>query len=109
LGDVVSAREEHQELVFDRVLKRSGHATLRLMIRDEEDVQRVRDLFRDLDCNSELSDIPTLISLDVPPDVPLVPVRDALAAGVSSGRWDYEDGFVPRERLALLDAPPPQP
>jgi hypothetical protein len=62
-------------------------------------------LFRGLGCDSELSDFATLISLDVPPELPLEPIRDALARGVAEGRWEYEDGFVPPQRSGLLDAP----
>jgi len=98
-GDTVTAHAHDGELVFDAVVERSGHSTFRVIVRDPDDVQAVRDEFRALCCPSELSDIPRLIAIDVPPGVHLGDLQMVLEGGKASDRWDYEEAHVPDEYL----------
>jgi hypothetical protein len=94
LGDVVSATSERGELRYREVVRPSGHSTLRLLIHDEKEVPAVRELLEKLGCASERSHIPRLISVDVPPAVPLDTLRPLLDEGESQGRWGYEEACV---------------
>lgn len=67
-GDVVAVRRGPDgELWYDELVKPSGHSTLRLWFAREEDVQKTREELRALGCASELSDLPRLVAVDVPP------------------------------------------
>src|SRR5882757_7842392 len=46
-GDVVSAQSEDQGLVFDRVLLRGGHSTVRVIMYDLAQKQAIRDSLKE--------------------------------------------------------------
>lgn len=81
LGDVVSARPASDgALIFDRLVRPSGHSTVRLWFAAEhqDQVQGVRDHLRTLGCASELSDLPRLVAVDVPPEIDYAAIRVVL-------------------------------
>jgi len=98
LGDVVSAvPEEGAEegvLRYEQVLQSSGHSTFRILVHDESQVPEACRLLEQLGCGTERSHLPRLVAIDIPPRVPLADVREALAPGVSQGRWDYEEACL---------------
>lgn len=94
LGDVVSAVSEGGELRFQKVVRPSGHSTLRLIIYDQGEVPAVRKLLEERGCASEGSHIPGLISVDVPPSVPLARLRPLLDEGEAQERWGYEEACL---------------
>ncbi|WP_164008419.1 DUF4265 domain-containing protein [Pyxidicoccus trucidator] len=93
-GDIVSASMVEQELRFQEVVRPSGHSTLRLIIHDEQDVPSVKALLEKLGCSIERSHIPGLISVDVPPTVPMATVRPVLEEGEAQERWGYEEACL---------------
>ncbi|MFP2906906.1 DUF4265 domain-containing protein [Pyxidicoccus sp. 3LFB2] len=95
-GDVVSALAVNQELQFRQVVRPSGHATLRLIIYDEEDVASVKALLEQQGCSIERSHIPGLISVDVPPAVSLSALKPLLDEGEARERWGYEEACLPQ-------------
>lgn len=82
------------ELWYDHVLRPSGHSTVRLLFANEADVQEVRDQLRAIGCPSELSDLPRLVAVDIPPDVPYSFVRQKLQEWEGAGRIEYEEGCL---------------
>lgn len=94
LGDVVSAVPEGGELRFQKVVRPSGHSTLRLIIYDKDEVPAVRKLLEERGCPSEGSHIPGLISVDVPPSIPLATLRPMLDEGEARERWGYEEACL---------------
>ena len=60
-GDVVSAQQENADLVFERVLRPSGHSTLRVILFGDTDKAQVRADLVSLGCESEGSHLPSLI------------------------------------------------
>ncbi|HYO58478.1 DUF4265 domain-containing protein [Archangium sp.] len=94
LGDVVSAVSEGGELRFQKVVRPSGHSTLRLIIYDKGEVPAVRKLLEERGCASEGSHIPGLISVDVPPSVSLAMLRPMLDEGEAQERWGYEEACL---------------
>lgn len=97
LGDVVAAEPEEGAWRFKKVVRRSGHATLRLIIYDVAEVPAVIDRFSKLGCLSERSHIPGLIALDVPPSTPWSEVRRLLNEGEAEERWGHEEACLPHE------------
>ncbi|OJH35150.1 DUF4265 domain-containing protein [Cystobacter ferrugineus] len=93
-GDIVSATLEQQELRFREVVRPSGHSTLRLIIYDEKDIPSVRQFLEELGCDIERSHIPGLISVDVPPTVPLAVLKRHLDEGEAQERWGYEEACL---------------
>lgn len=93
--DVVSAVDVDGELRFQKVVRPSGHATLRLIVYDEEDVSSVKALLEEHGCTIERSHVPGLISVDVPPTVSLDSLRSLLDGGEAHDRWGYEEACLP--------------
>ncbi|NVJ07027.1 DUF4265 domain-containing protein [Myxococcus sp. AM001] len=93
--DVVSAELVDGELLFQKVVRPSGHATLRLIIYDEEEVPSVKALLEKQGCAVERSHVPGLISVDVPPAVSLDALKPLLDEGEDAERWGYEEACLP--------------
>jgi hypothetical protein len=97
LRDVVAADPEEGVCRFRRVVHRSGHATLRLIISDLAEVNAVVEQFTQLGCLSERSHIPGLVALDVPPTTSWAEVKRLLTEGEAQERWGYEEACLPDE------------
>ncbi len=95
LGDVIEAEMIDGLATFARVRERGGHSTLRVVAFDAAAVPELRAAVHELGCATELSYLPKLISLDVPPSASLEALRKLLADGAEQGRWDYEEADVP--------------
>ena len=101
--DIVDASaDESGFLRFGGLVESAGHSTIRVIFYDQKDqslsiperVAELRNGLRSLGCSSEVSHIPGLISVDVPPEVPLRVVKSVLEDGVALGYWDYEEATV---------------
>ncbi len=95
VNDIVSATPE-EIFRYKEVVRPSGHGTIRLIVSETSDVQAVRDLFRQLGCSSELSHLPHLIAVDVPPSVSPQELKKVLDAGQEQDRWGYEEACLPQ-------------
>ena len=95
LGDVVEAEMIDGLPTFARVRRRGGHATLRVAVVEVATVPELRSAVEALGCSTELSHLPRLVSIDVPPSASLETLRAYLVAGSGQGRWDYEEADVP--------------
>lgn len=93
-GDVISAKREDDMLVFDSVIRYSGHSTIRVVVFDVANVEAVRFELFEMGCASEQSHLPSLFSVDVPPSVDLSAVQAYLALGEADGRWSYEEAAL---------------
>ena len=94
-GDVIEADLIDGRPTFTKVRERGGHSTLRVVAFDAATVPDLRSAIRELGCETELSHLPRLISVDVPPSASLEALRAFLTAGAAQGRWDYEEADVP--------------
>jgi hypothetical protein len=72
----------------------SGHSTLRIITFDPDAVAEVRADLRKLGCATELSHIPTLIAVDIPPEVRYESVIQYLDNKQSMGTLDDEEAAV---------------
>lgn len=95
LGDVVEVTPENGQLLFSRVVRRSGHSTIRLLLNDPESATRVREQLESRGCESEQDTIPHLIAVDIPKYDLLDSVKDFVEAGQRSGNWVFEVGYLP--------------
>jgi len=94
LGDLVLTEERDGLNLFRALVVPSGHSTLRVVLFDQGLRDRLRDALREQGCASELSHLPNLLSIDVPPEIEIDPVLHMLRRGHHEGRWDYEEAAV---------------
>lgn len=94
LDDVVEATADADgALRFSRLVRPSGHSTVRLWFQREADVQAVREMLRQLGCPSEL-DLSRLVAIDVPPETPYDIVRVYLDGQEAARILEYEEGCL---------------
>jgi hypothetical protein len=89
--DIVTASYFDNQWYFDKVVRASGHSTVRVVVYDEKQMQPLRQSLRDYGCSSELSHLPRLVSVDIPPEIELSQVIDFLAQGEKQEIWSYEE------------------
>lgn len=94
VNDIISAEDEGGVLWYREVVQPSAHSTLRVIVYDENEVAQVRALFKEKGCPTELSHIPGLFAMDVPPEVPLEALKPLLDEGRAQERWDYEEACL---------------
>ena len=86
-------------------LEDGGRQTIRVIaFRDgplSGDPAAVRAEFVPLGLTGEIAQQYGLVALDVPPGTALAPVKALLNAGKRDGRWDFEEGCVSEEWLAI--------
>ena len=93
-GDIVEASPLHGALYFERTARPSGHSTVRLVAFAGEDVSALRAALTRLGCSSERSMVPSLIAVDIPPEVDYERVQDFLGQGEQQERWEYEESCL---------------
>jgi Domain of unknown function (DUF4265) len=93
-NDVVSVEERSGELYVTGLVKESGHSTVRILFNDPKDVQGVRDQLKKMGCDSEISNTPSLVAVDIPPEVSYSVIRDFLEEGEKAEKWGYEESCL---------------
>lgn len=93
-GDVVSVERKGDELHFKDVVIPSDHSVLRVIVFDQSKVSEAHNALQQLNCDTEQSHIPSLLTVDVPPLVDLKKVRAFLDKGEAEGRWEYETASI---------------
>lgn len=96
VDDIVAADELDDMTVFSALVTPSSHCTIRVVFLQDDLVETLRENLNRIGCTSELSHLPNLIAVDVPPETPLSIIRHLLDEGERSGRWEYEEAAVRR-------------
>jgi hypothetical protein len=95
LGDVVSAQADAEgALWFSRLVRPGRHSTIRLWFSNEHDVQPIRHELKRMGCASEVSDLPRLVAVDVPPNIPYEKVKVFLDQGEQAGIFEYQEACL---------------
>lgn len=94
LGDVVSVEDREGELYVTGLVVESGHSTIRILFTREEFVSNARDELKLLGCDSEVSNISTLVSVDIPSNIVYSEIKEFLEKGVKDGKWGYEESCL---------------
>lgn len=93
--DVVDVEEVSDgTLQFKRVVRQSGHSTVRVVALKKGELEPLKRKLEELGCSWEGADVPSLISVDVPPHVDIERVRDLLQEGSDNGFFDYEESSI---------------
>ena len=94
LKDIVRVRQENGRLNFLEIIAPSGNSTIRVIMFDKEQTQTVRDEFTLIGCSTELSNIKSFFSVDVPLDVNYEIVLELLARYSKLGQLDFEESAL---------------
>lgn len=95
LGDVVSAHAEADgTLWFSELVRPSGHSTIQLWFSNEQDVQSIRDALKRMGCASEVSELPRLVAVDVPSNVPYAKVKEFFDQAEQAGTFEYQEACL---------------
>lgn len=98
LNDILRVEQRNDELFVVDLVEASGHSTIRILFNNVEDVKNTRKKLREMGCESELSDIPILVSVDIPPEVEYFEVEKYLIAGENESKWEYEEACIAHEK-----------
>ncbi len=101
-GDIVAAEQIATGLIFRELVQPSGHSTVRVIIHrgDRNDdqlralVEGIRQSLRAMGCTAELSHIPSLIAIDIPPEVNYRSVAMFLSEKEHAGLLGYEEACL---------------
>jgi hypothetical protein len=94
LGDIVeSTTAGDGALEFESVVRRGGHSTFRILLLKKHPADPRRTMDELIAKGLSVEEDAGLLAVDVPPDVPLGPIRDYLFDGIDSGRWEVEEGY----------------
>jgi hypothetical protein len=93
-GDVIRARKDVEPLTFDEVVRESTNSVFRIYVAVESDVSDARKAFKDLGCESELSNLPKLFAVEIPGSRSFDEVGKLMTLGAENGRWEYEEGCM---------------
>lgn len=92
--DIVEGIEQGNMLRYSHLLEPSGNSVFRIYVLDESKVQSARERFRELNIESELSDVPNLFAIEIPRKVPIEPVLNLLMEGKEREEWDFQEGAL---------------
>lgn len=95
--DEFSADHVEEELVFSRVISRSGHSTYRIKLPEGEDHSYFLKYWVDLaaeGCTYEGSSVSSrlLYTIDLPPGVDVMNVYKIMDQYEQQGIWEFEEG-----------------
>lgn len=93
-GDIVKVENRNGELYVIGLVKESGHSTIRIIFYKKEDIDPTIERLKDMGCDFEGSNIPSLISVDVPPEVNYSDVRQFLDVGEENEMWSYQESCL---------------
>jgi hypothetical protein len=94
LGDIVSVESREGELFVTGLVTESGHSTVRIIFNNAEDVKPTREFLKEFGCDSEISEVPILISVDIPPIVSYSKIKEYLIKGEEQKLWSYEESCI---------------
>lgn len=93
-GDIVKVEDRNGELFVTGLVKESGHTTIRIIFYNNDTVEPTTTWLQEIGCSYEGSDIPLLISVDIPPAVDYNRVREFLDEGEENDKWSYQESCL---------------
>ncbi len=94
LNDIVSVENREGELFVNGLVTESGHSTVRIIFNQAMYVEETREYLKNLGCDSEISNIPLLIAVDIPPSVSYIQIKSYLEEGEKLSKWSYEEACI---------------
>lgn len=94
LGDIVKVENRNGELFVTGLIEESGHTTVRIIFYSKDIIQSTIEQLEKMGCHWEGSNIQTLISVDIAPEVDYIPIRKFLGEGENNDLWSYEESCL---------------
>ena len=94
LGDTIEVLCTDGECFYAATREASTNSLVRVVLFDGHPAALVRSELLRLGCDSELSHLNSLISVNVPATVDIAVIRHFLDAGCTNGLWDYEEPIL---------------
>ena len=94
-GDIVSAdRDDDGQLNFREILQKSGNSVFRLYIFDEEEIISLRQTIREMGYESEQSNVPNLIAVEIPENKSIKPFIDLIVEQAEAKNLEYQEAAL---------------
>jgi hypothetical protein len=94
-GDVFSVKKTGEKYFVDELIEESGHSTIRILFSDLSLVDKTRNELKELRCDSELSNLKNLISVNIPPSIDYKnKIKTLLDSGENAGLWEYQEACI---------------
>jgi hypothetical protein len=93
-GDTVMVSVQGDEVWFDRLHAAGGASVFRIRVKDEGDLQKVREELLDLGLPSEVDQQLLLLAVEVPPGIDIGPFLNYLVSNQESERLDFEEAAL---------------
>lgn len=93
-GDVVAVEDRNGELFVTGLIQDSGHSTVRIIFYKSNEVYDTIEYLKSIGLDAEISNIPTLISVDIPAEISYKKVKKFLDEGRQLSKWDYEESCI---------------
>lgn len=94
VGDIVLVEYRDGVPYVQSLVEESGHSTIQIIFFDIKHVAWARTYLRNFDCESEVSQYPTYISVDVPFNVDYAFIKDYLKKGEDEGKWSFKEACL---------------
>ncbi|WP_332452947.1 DUF4265 domain-containing protein [Chryseobacterium aquaticum] len=93
-NDIVSAEEHSEQLYVSELIEASGNSTVRLLFQNTNDIKEVRKFLKDNGCDSEQSNVDSLIAVDIPFNISYKGIKEFLDNGEANEKWEYEEACI---------------
>ncbi|WP_396230816.1 DUF4265 domain-containing protein [Frankia sp. EI5c] len=105
-GDIVRVRADHErrEFVFEDFVSKSGHSTVRIIIKDPTVRGSLEALLRSFDCSWEIDGTGIMWAIDVQPGVNYAAMRKSLVRSASDGKIGIEEAALAEGHLNGLES-----
>jgi len=93
-GDIVKVENRDGELFVIELVEESGHSTVRVIFYSEELIDPTIKQLEIMGCHWEGSNLKTLFSIDISPEVNYAPIREFLEKGEENDLWSFEESCL---------------
>lgn len=94
LGDIVEVEDRNGELFVTGLVEESGHTTVRIIFYEDEIINPTMVQLEEMGCRWEGSNIPTLMSVDIAPEIDYALIKKFLDEGEEKDLWSYEESCL---------------
>jgi len=93
-GDIVKVEDRNGELFVIGLVEESGHTTVRIIFFNAIDISPTVKKLEEMGCSYEGSDVSSLISVDIPPEVDYQVIRGFLNEGEQNDKWSFQEACI---------------
>jgi hypothetical protein len=94
LGDLVLVEHRDGVPYVKSLVEESGNSTIQIIFFDIKHVAWARTYLNNFNCESEISEHPTYISVNIPYNVDYSFIKGYLKKGEAEGKWSYKEACL---------------